>query len=302
MTTMDTRPDQSAVRPGLPLIALGFGLVCRFMIGGAGMMTGLVGLGMAYVISVAWISFARKRIKSAFIQDISLGVVDTLSLLALFLLPFSLALQITISIAPTLLISNVIGIIAIGFVLRHEKSYLAEARLLQEHATTDQLTQLLNRRGLEVGIDEARFDPLLGHAVLYFDIDNFKQINDTHGHDIGDAALAILAARLRDIIRGDAVFARHGGDEFSVYFPGIGAEAIQAVADRMVSAISDQDFSHGATTFSVSISVGGYWSKQERTHDFMIKTADTQLLLAKQAGKNRAQIAYDHDDRLSVVA
>jgi len=283
-------------------IATLFGMASRIYIGGAGMMIGLVGLILTFAVSLAWVTFSHKVIKRPVVQDLSLGIAASSALLAVFLLPIDLAFQFISSLGPTLLILNAVGVVAIGFVLRREKRYFESSRSLEVDARTDSLTKLLNRRGHDTGVQKAKFDPRKGQAILYFDVDDFKSVNDTHGHDVGDAALAIIASRLQVIVRNDAVFARQGGDEFSIYFPAIKRAAVKPIAQRLCETISDQSFSHKDIMFSVSISMGGYWTKYERDHDFMIKAADEQLLLAKQAGKNRAQIAYDHDDRLSSVA
>lgn len=290
------------VGPKAGFIAMCFGIICRVWIGGAGMVTGVAGLFAAFFLAVAWVSFSTRWINNRILQDISLGVFDSLSIFALFLLPYSLAIELMFSIGPTLLISNTVGVVAIGLVLRREKRYFDTSRLLELHARTDSLTKLLNRRGHDTKVRQTKFDPEKGQAVLYFDVDNFKAINDTYGHDVGDAALAIIASRLKVIVRNDAIFARQGGDEFSIYFPAIVAEAVKPIADRLCTTISDQNFSHDDSVFPVSISMGGYWTKQDKSHEFMIKAADAQLLLAKQAGKNRAQIAYDHAEQLAVVA
>lgn len=290
------------VGPIAGAVALIAGVTCRLFIGGAGTLAGVVGLFFAFGIAIAWYYLMRTRITNKILSDILLGFAMTVSIFALFVLPRDLATDLLISILPTLLICNVIGTVAIGLVFRREMRYFNDNKELATDAQTDALTNLLNRRGMDSKVSGAKFDTARGHALFYFDIDNFKHINDTFGHASGDATLAIIAARINEAIRGEAVFARHGGDEFSIYMPSLDAADVQAVGDRLCAVVSGQKFTHDNNTFAVSISIGAYWTKQDLPLQDMIDRADTQLLLAKRAGKGRAQIAYDNDNSASEVA
>ena len=281
------------VGPIAGLITLGFGLSCRVLIGGAGMVSGLVGLVLAFAIALVWSKYAGPRIKNAILRDFAAGIALSFSVTAFFLLPFDLAIELVITVLPTLLVVNTLGTVAIGLVFRREKKHFAHNKELEAHAETDALTNLLNRRGMDSAIEAKNIDRSKGHALFYFDIDNFKAVNDTYGHGAGDAALAIVAARIRDSIRGETVFSRHGGDEFSIYMPRLEATDVQAVADRIRTTVSNQAFTYNDTSFAVSISIGAFWSNRKIPVQDMIDRADAQLLLAKQAGKNRAQVAYD---------
>lgn len=278
--------------PVAGLITMLFGVVCRLILGGAGTTAGVVGLVVAFLLALGWSRFIRKRITNRVLGDALLGLAITPSILALFILPFDLASRLFFSVLPTLLVCNVIGSVAIGLVFRREIRHLKDEKRLEAYAQTDALTNLLNRRGMDNKLGSVKFDAKAGHALFYFDIDNFKAINDTHGHDAGDAALAIVAARITENIRGEAVFARHGGDEFSIYMPRLDACDVQDVGNRICAAVSSETFAHKDITFDVSISLGAYWSKQDMPVQRMIDLADAQLLLAKRAGKNRAQVAY----------
>lgn len=290
------------VGPIAGFIALTIGLMCRVFIGGSGMLAGIVGLGLAFCIAIAWLYFVSPRFKSRLLADAFLGLCMTSSILAIFVLPFEIAMPLFLKITPVLIICNIVGTVAIGLVFRREIRLLEQGKLLEQHAKRDPLTNLLNRRGLSLQMEAARFDQKQGHAMFYFDIDNFKRINDTHGHDAGDAALAIIAARLKENLRDDAVFARHGGDEFSIYMPSVAKEDVKAVADRLGNLISNDLFEHQGTTFTTTISIGGFWTKQATSMQDMIDGADAQLLLAKQAGKNRSQINFERQSQLYSVA
>lgn len=283
-------------------ITLVFGLVSRVVIGGAGMWSGLVGLCLAFAIAIGWVRFFKHRFKNPFVHDLLLGLTINAAIVALFVLPLDVATALLTAVLPKMLIVNVFGAIAIGYVFRREYSFYSESRLMKTHARRDHLTNLLNRRGLDSAVDALGVDARGGHALFYFDIDNFKHINDTFGHDTGDAALAIVAARITDTIREGAIFARHGGDEFSIYLHGIESEDVKGVAERVCKAISDQNFVHGDVIFPVTVSLGGYWTKRDVPLQTLIERADAQLLLAKRAGKNRHQIAYHRDMEAAHVA
>jgi diguanylate cyclase len=284
------------------LVTVSFALVCRIIIGGAGVYAGIAGLGMAIVLALGWTHLMRDRIRNKVVGDALLGLAITPAILGLFVLPYELAMTLMVSILPTLLICNILGAMALGFVFRREMRYFKNSQKLAEYAQTDPLTQLLNRRGLDIEVEAVSFDRDLGHALFYFDIDNFKAINDTFGHDAGDAALTIIASRLKQSIRDDASFARHGGDEFSIYMPSLHIDDVEVIAKRLCTLIADRPITHKEHTFDMSISVGGYWTKEDRRLQDMIDRADAQLLLAKADGKNAAQVAFSDNGNYAAVA
>ncbi len=290
------------VGPLAGLIALVAGVTCRLIIGGAGTEAGLVGLVIAFGLALGCIRLMKNNVSNPVLHDAVLGIAVTLSVVAFFVLPYELAISLLVTVLPTLLIVNIVGMVLIGMVFRREVQHFEYTKRLAAHAKTDSLTNLLNRRGMNAEFDATTFDPRCGHAMFYFDIDDFKHVNDNFGHGAGDAALAIVAARIKESLRDEAIFTRHGGDEFSIYLPRLAAADVQNVADRLCSAISDQSFTSDNVTFDVSISVGALWSKKDLSVQNMIDLADAQLLLAKQAGKNRAQIAYDNPGQAAAVA
>ena len=284
------------------LIAMAFGLVCRFWIGGAGLPAGIVGLVMAYGLAILCAKWINPLIRSQYLADAALGLVVSLSIFALFALPLEIALSLIGSVGPKLFLSNIVGMVVLGIVFRRELA-LEKARMqLQDDATRDPLTNLLNRRGLQSVVERRRFNPRVGQAMLYFDVDNFKSINDSYSHDIGDAVLEVIASRINENLRDDAIFARQGGDEFSIYLPEIGQGDVKAVAERICDLIGQDALIVRGQSVKASISLGGYWSRANFGLDELIKRADAQLRLAKSAGKNRTQIAFDPKSAIASVA
>jgi len=162
-----------------------------------------------------------------------------------------------------------------------------------EMATTDALTGLHNRRYMESHlatlIEQAasRGKPL---SVLVVDIDYFKAINDTHGHDAGDDVLREFAMRLKKSTRGIDLACRYGGEEFVVVLPETDMGVATVVAERLRRRIATEPFSigQGSDKVDVTISVGiaAIGDAQDTAHA-LLKRADQALYRAKRDGRNR---------------
>lgn len=166
----------------------------------------------------------------------------------------------------------------------------AEALLL-ELATTDGLTGLANRRHfMERGAAELGRSRRTGQQVscIMFDVDHFKKVNDTFGHDAGDAVLKALAKTARETLRGIDVLGRLGGEEFAALLPETGLEAALQAAERLRVAVADMGLVHGGAPLAVTMSLGvAQAAGAEETLDSLLKRADEALYEAKQSGRNR---------------
>jgi len=159
-------------------------------------------------------------------------------------------------------------------------------------AVTDQLTGLYNRRYFE-----RHLNVLLGKAqeqerdlaLMILDIDHFKAVNDSYGHDIGDAVLREFSARLRRNIRGVDLACRFGGEEFVVLMPDTDFAQADSVAERVRQSIAEKMFDVGAPRpLSVTVSVGVSLNESlADTPESLIKRADVALYRAKREGRNR---------------
>ncbi len=156
---------------------------------------------------------------------------------------------------------------------------------LKELALHDPLTGLLNRAGFERYLERA-FQEGAGAtlAMLYIDLDYFKQVNDQHGHPVGDQVLRLFAQRLAHFVRSTDAVARLGGDEFAIALSGLGKRAdANAVADKVLAA-AQSPFHLGAFTLHVGASVGvAFGADQANGWLDLIGRADAQLLAAKAA-------------------
>lgn len=163
---------------------------------------------------------------------------------------------------------------------------------LQQLSTTDPLTLIPNRRGLEcAAVQEMARASRLGRplALLLFDVDGFKGINDQLGHTAGDAALRELAARVEASLRRGDIFGRLGGDEFAILLPSTSLEAAGVVAERIRQAVAKKPFQHDDKSFDITISTGAaaVQPNQEIPFERFMEIADANLYRAKQAGRNR---------------
>jgi two-component system cell cycle response regulator len=159
-------------------------------------------------------------------------------------------------------------------------------------AVTDELTGLYNRRyfdrHLSLMLDKAR-EQDRDMAVMLIDMDFFKSVNDTHGHDMGDAVLREFAERLKRNIRGVDLACRFGGEEFVVLMPDTDFRQAQGVAERVRTAVAERGFeAHGMRPLAVTCSVGVALNEHELdTPEMILKRADVALYRAKREGRNR---------------
>lgn len=167
-----------------------------------------------------------------------------------------------------------------------------EADVYRLMAATDTLTGLLSRREFfslgEKAVDRARLERA-SISILMVDLDNFKAINDQHGHAVGDQVLAIVARRIKNTLRQDDLAGRYGGDEFVILMPEIGMPACQKIAERCRTVVAEEPIDIGPSRFWMNISVGLVFSDSVSTFQLedLIQQADKALLLAKKCGRNR---------------
>lgn len=159
--------------------------------------------------------------------------------------------------------------------------------ILNDQAYRDPLTNLANRRGL-VEILSRLEQESEGFSIIAVDIDRFKMVNDTFGHDVGDMVLRRLAQVLENQTRkGDVVF-RVGGEEFVVVLPHRPIYAAAALAERIRSAVEKTSMSP-CTPVTISLGVASWCKDYDRNFSDTLKKADELLYMAKKSGRNRVQ-------------
>ncbi len=167
---------------------------------------------------------------------------------------------------------------------------LAETSL---RSRTDALTGLANRRHFDEQLERvlAETDRFGGSCALVIcDIDFFKKVNDTYGHDAGDAVLMQVAEALREAVRAVDVCARIGGEELAVILPQTALEGAVELADRLRQRVASLAVPHDGVTLRVTVSAGvSTYSAGEPGKSQLFKRADEKLYLAKNAGRNRVE-------------
>ena len=163
---------------------------------------------------------------------------------------------------------------------------IAESQL---QASTDSLTGLLNRRSMANQVRELRRD-INEFSVVVADLDNFKMLNDTYGHDTGDRALRLFASTFAGTLRREDLVSRHGGEEFVAVLPGCSGLHARAALDTVRTKLRAAAAEHGLPAFTCSFGI----AEADDTEDFtdVIARADIALFEAKRAGRDRAVI-YD---------
>jgi two-component system cell cycle response regulator len=184
---------------------------------------------------------------------------------------------------------------------RYEERLRSNYQESMNAAVTDSLTGLYNRRYLEAHFDKVCV-PLIGSAksvsALMLDIDNFKQVNDTHGHDAGDEVLREIGIRIQNNLRGSDTAVRYGGEEFVVLMPEAPLSVAISVAERLCQSVAAMPFkvSSLADGLPITVSIGVATGVAGVIKlDAMLKSADEALYRAKHEGKNRVVAADDPD-------
>jgi len=172
----------------------------------------------------------------------------------------------------------------------HKRSMTA----LEEKVNRDPVSDALSRRAAEDALRSAfsrGVDDPANPAVVTFDIDDFKRINDTYGHDAGDRVLKRIATVIHNHIRSTDHLFRWGGDEFLLLYRGLRPENIMRVCQNLLNAVSADVHSFGGRHESVSLSMGiTYFRETDSDYSDALKRADVALYRSKANGKNQANI------------
>ena len=171
--------------------------------------------------------------------------------------------------------------------LEHKNAELAAL------AITDPLTQLHNRRYFMTrSEEELRRSQRYGGplTILLLDVDHFKKVNDTHGHQVGDEVLVAVAQRLRASLRSTDVLARYGGEEFVVCLPETPVDGARAIAERLRASVEAEIVPAMGRAVTVSIGVA-MLRPDTQSVGSLLENADAALYRAKRAGRNRVELA-----------
>ncbi|MCA9555123.1 MAG: GGDEF domain-containing protein [Myxococcales bacterium] len=167
--------------------------------------------------------------------------------------------------------------------------------LMQTFKTHDPMTDALNKRAFglelekEVGFAKRHHQAL---SLVLFDLDHFKRVNDTYGHQAGDLVLRSVAKRVTETMRKEDIFARYGGEEFALLLRSTESEKAFIVGERVRRAIESMEVAHNGRRIPCTTSVGvaELTDEMQRPED-LVEAADERLYQAKKKGRNRTESA-----------
>lgn len=269
--------------------------VAAFLLGYSGLGTILLNVGSAVLMFLCGLEYWRGR------DDARIPMVANAALYVLVSLSFMACAAVLavegkweLSAPPRnwaedvnsiLSLVGLTGIGAVTLTLHHARA----ARLHRNEAHTDPLTGVLNRRALFIRIQET--DSVTGLAVLMFDLDHFKQINDRLGHAQGDVVLQHFADVLSNQLRAADIIARIGGEEFCVILPGLDSEAARRAAEQIRLAFAALQIPIGGDGEIATVSAGLATGGTDETFSSVLRRADDALYKAKRAGRNQVHLA-----------
>ncbi|HWU17334.1 MAG TPA: GGDEF domain-containing protein [Devosia sp.] len=258
-----------------------------FALGYSGIATAAANFGIAQLLGLAAFEYWAGR------KEAPLPLTLTVALYALTAVSFMLCGLVLLiegqyvltarpanwaeDINSIMAIIGLTGIGALSLTLNHSRA----ARQHRSEAMTDALTGLLNRRALFDAHGAGRLEP--GTAIIMFDLDHFKSINDRLGHAVGDCVLQDFAGLIRDSIRPTDAAARLGGEEFCVVLTSLPQRSAATIAERIRAAQELAGIAI-ASTVSAGVAISGV---DGDTFEALLRDADEALYKAKSAGRNR---------------
>lgn len=295
-TTATTLPHNAFVFVGLAGAFFGrSGLLTALLVASASLslsvelpLTDVVRFALSGLAGLAWGQALNPPGRRGFLALAGLGMMLNTALAADILLdPNALMAGAGTEAAFTALMT-VLSTMFFGVLLERERNILDSELRLLHLANTDELTGLNNRRAL---LDI--FDGLDGtdRALLVIDIDNFKSVNDSHGHLAGDNVIRHVAQHLRSAIRSGDLVCRYGGEEFAAIIRAKDVAEAIAAAERIRLDIESTRVRIGQLALQVTVSVGVAWMGKDADYTNSFDAADHALYKAKRSGRNQVASA-----------
>ena len=191
---------------------------------------------------------------------------------------------------------DVLGVVLVFHDVTEQRRLSGE---MSYRASHDKLTGLVNRAEFENRLNSLLKNVIeenSQHALMFIDLDQFKLVNDTSGHSVGDRLLRQVSQVLLDAVRGSDTVARLGGDEFGILLPHCAIEAAQGVAQKICDHMAAYRFQNDGHRFRIGASIGLVpIGEKLRTSEAIMQAADTSCYAAKEAGRNRVHTWFDSD-------
>lgn len=278
----------------------------RIWIGGAGMMSGLEGMAITTVASVVVWELTRKHLEGNILRYVLLALCSTcLGLLSVTALPHAIALKVLYAIAFPSIVGNLLGILVLSQFLQREKQHLGLLRTLEYDATIDPLTKLVNRRAFDQianGVERRALAGEEAFSLILIDVDHFKRVNDTLGHQAGDEILKRIAETVGNVMRQIDIVARYGGEEIAVLMPNTSVAIAAGMAERARARVEREFQNSGHMRVTISAGVASYADHLRGLADVMSQ-ADAALYRAKNDGRNRVRTdRHDPAAPISIAA
>ncbi len=258
---------------------------------------------MPFSVREALLSFYNHRYMLGMMKRSGLFPAAILLSILAFIISLGIIIPINLLMGGSLLTGITIDIIICTTVVPYHLYQVG--RLLQElehikelhyqDSIHDFLTSAFNRRYfLDTTHNQFDVNGMLpaGMSLMLLDIDDFKHVNDTFGHDTGDEILKQVSQHCQSALRNGDIFARYGGEEFICLLPSTASEQAFAVADRLRAGIESLGFGKGAKRAKITVSIGLATTRTDRQNlSRLISLADHALYHAKQTGKNRVSVS-----------
>lgn len=251
----------------------------RVILGGGGALTGAMVIATTGAGALAWRYQVGDRHRKTWLEWLTISLICVA--------PSALALLFFVEARweTTIFLSMVVGLVVFSFgkMLETEQRRGRRERTLAKEASTDSLTSIPNRRALENYALELEREKATGVLFLLLDVDNFKKINDQHGHATGDAVLRDIGTVMRTTVRDTDYAARVGGEEFAVIAHCKSGQAGHLVAERFRKALRVPF----GTDQHTHVSIGGYFfDKEPFNYTKGYQRADQALYTSKKNGRN----------------
>ncbi|HEX2018018.1 MAG TPA: diguanylate cyclase [Aurantimonas sp.] len=285
----------AALFGGVPaaIISAAFAIAYRFWVGGIGAPIGAAGIVVVAVMGLLW-RRQRRFLQSgrASIASFSLfGLATSSHLLLLLALPIPDPLSYLRDAWLIMTPVFIAGSVVMGLMMQREYNLMLREQALAREALTDPLTGLANRRAFDGLFHRevvAAQGETPGPSLLLVDVDHFKQVNDTFGHEKGDLALQEITRVLRAMVREGDTVARYGGEEFCLLLPRTVQKDALIIAERVRETLARSSISLGEQSLRLTVSVGVASASAPGVQaQELFAAADRALYRAKRLGRNR---------------
>lgn len=189
--------------------------------------------------------------------------------------------------------NEVIGAIEFFNEYKNDNLLMSKIERYRKESSEDQLTKIPNRRYLETIIESKIRDFYTLNTpfgICFLDIDNFKKVNDTYGHDIGDEILKIVTKTVQSNLRNNDYIGRWGGEEFIIIFSNVDKYGISKVSEKVRHLIEKSKYRSSVLEVQVSVSIGATISLATDTVESIVKRADELMYKSKLDGKNKVTL------------